>query len=163
MALIDFILNLAGLILWWSWRSAPFDPTGQNFRRIIGRHLASGGPAPFAALAFFGRLAALLFFRALLYWQIGPAVNWTPNLRLGAIALSFRSDFFARCWCFSVQLRGDASVFYLWLLLLSIVNGAGRNWIRCKNSAAHILAAWIIAFDGEISPCLLVVASCCWQ
>ncbi len=79
VSLIDFILNLAGLLFWLNWR---------------------------------------------LYWQIGPAVNWTPKLRLVAIAISFRSDFLDRMLLFSVLSFGMVlAVFYLYLLLLSLASG----------------------------------------
>jgi uncharacterized protein YggT (Ycf19 family) len=66
----------------------------------------------------------LLFLRALLYWQIGPAVDWMPALKLGAISISFRSDFFSRAMLFSIVSFGvTLIIFYLWLLFFSIVNG----------------------------------------
>src|SRR5258708_22850652 len=102
MALIDFILNLAGLLLWWSWRSAPFDPTVKTSPASLAGTLRRAAPRRLQRWHFLIGLAVLLFFRALLYWQIGPAVNWTPTLRLGAIALSFRSDFFCRMLAFSL-------------------------------------------------------------
>ena len=74
---------------------------------------------------FLAGLALLLFLRALVYYQIGSAVNWVPNLRLGVIALSFRSDLFRLMILYSVLGFAVAlGVFYLWLMFLSLVNGA---------------------------------------
>ena len=69
-------------------------------------------------------MGGLLLLRALFYWQIGSAAHWTGALNLSVITLSFRSDFFARMLWFSVFSFGlTLGVFYLWLLLLSILAG----------------------------------------
>src|SRR5208283_2420703 len=68
-------------------------------------------------------LGLLLVLRALLYWQIGSPVHWTPKLDLGVIVPALRSDrldselaysllSFARAWI----------IFYFWLLFLAAVN-----------------------------------------
>ena len=68
-------------------------------------------------------LLALLAIRALFYWQIGSAVNWTPSLQLGAIALAFRSDFPGHMFLFSLlSFVFTLAVFFLWLILLAVVN-----------------------------------------
>ena len=52
------------------------------------------------------------------------AAHWTGTLNLNVITLSFRSDFFARMLWFSIFSFGlTLAVFYLWLLLLSILAG----------------------------------------
>ena len=123
MALIDFILNLAGLLLWLNWRFIPFDPVGKTDPASLAGTLRRAVPRRLQRWHFLIALAVLLLLRALLYWQVGSAVNWTPNLRLGAIAVSFRSDFFGRMLLFSLlSLCVTLAVFYLWLLLLSLVN-----------------------------------------
>ena len=69
-------------------------------------------------------LGGLLLLRAVFYWQIGSAAHWTGTLNLNVITLSFRSDYFARMLWFSVFSFGlTLGVFYLWLLLLSILAG----------------------------------------
>lgn len=69
-------------------------------------------------------LAFVLVFRAFIYSQIGPSVDWMPNLRLGAITIPFRSDVFQRMLLFSLLSFGvTLGIFYLWCLLLSLVNG----------------------------------------
>src|SRR5262245_23788161 len=114
MGLIDFILNLAALLLWLTWRSVPFDPLVKSSPASLAGTLRRAAPRRWQRWHFLPALAALLFFRALLYWQIGPAVNWTPNLRLGAIALSFRCDFFDRMLLFSLfSFAATLAVFYL--------------------------------------------------
>jgi len=124
MALIDFILNLAGVLLWLSARSLRFDPLVKTSAASLAGTLRRAAPNRLRAWHFLGMLAALLYGRAFIYGQIGPAVNWTPNLRLGAISISFRSDMFGRMLLFSVlSFTVTLGVFYLWCLFLSLVNG----------------------------------------
>ena len=71
-------------------------------------------------------LGGLLLVRALLYWQVGSAVDWTPSLHLGGIdiAIPFRSDSWWRMFLFSwLSFAVTLALCYLWLLLLSLVNG----------------------------------------
>jgi uncharacterized protein YggT (Ycf19 family) len=70
-------------------------------------------------------LGGLLLLRAVFYWQIGAEAGWAAGkLNLGIIELSFRSDSFGRILLFSIFSFGlTLGVFYLWLLLLSILAG----------------------------------------
>src|SRR5438132_4173685 len=89
--LVDFLLNIVGLLLWFNWRAS-------------GLKLAAPGVVSLAATIqrtevmeprrwfSFGCLLALLFIRALVYCQVGSKVNWIATLDLTAIALPFRSD-----------------------------------------------------------------------
>jgi len=53
-------------------------------------------------------------------------VDWVPSLNLGAISIFFRSDLLSRILLFSVlSFLLSLMMFYLGLLLLSIVNGRG--------------------------------------
>lgn len=123
MGLIDFILNLAGLLLWLNWCAVRFDPLAQPRAKTLVGTLKRAEPARLPRWKFLAGLAALLLARALIYWQIGPALNWTPALNLGAIALHFRSEFFGRILLYSVlSFVGTLVIFYLWLLLLAILN-----------------------------------------
>ena len=124
MALIDFTLNVACLLLWLNWRFIPFDPLGKGSPTTLAGTLRRTAPQPLRRWHFLLALAALLYFRALLYWQVGAAVGWTPNLRLGAIAIAFRSDFVGCMLLFSIfSFVVTLAVFYFWLLFLSAVNG----------------------------------------
>jgi len=124
VSLIDFILNLAGLLLWLNWRSFGADPLSKTTPATLAGTLRRAEPQRLKGWHLLAGLTALLLLRALLYWQIGPAVNWTPNLRLVAIAISFRSDFLDRMLLYSGLSFGMAlAVFYLYLLLLSLASG----------------------------------------
>jgi uncharacterized protein YggT (Ycf19 family) len=124
MALIDFILNLAGLLLWLNWRSVRFDPLGKRTPATLIGTLRRAEPRRWRRWHLLAALGGLLLLRALFYWQIGSAAHWTGTLNLSVITLSFRSDFFARMLWFSIFSFGlMLAVFYLWLLLLSILTG----------------------------------------
>ena len=68
-------------------------------------------------------LAGLLLVRGVAYWEIGATARWTPHLQLGFLALSFRSDYLVRMLLFSaLSFLLTLLVFYIWLILLSVVN-----------------------------------------
>ena len=125
MGIIDFILNLAGLLLWLNWRSLRFDPLGQRRPATLIGTLRRAEPRRLRRWHLLAVLAGLLFLRAVLYWQIGSGVGWAAGkLDLGVIELSFRSDLFGRILLFSFCSFGlTLGVFYLWLLLFSILAG----------------------------------------
>jgi len=124
MGLIDFILNLAGLLLWLNWRSVRFDPLGKRTPATLIGTLRRAEPRRLRRWHLLAALGGLLLLRALFYWQIGSAARWTGILNLSVITLSYRSDYFVRMLLFSIFSFGlTLGVFYLWLLLLSILAG----------------------------------------
>lgn len=125
--LLDFILNIVALLLWFNWRAS-------------GVRLAAPGVVSLASTIqrtemieprrwfSFGCLVALLFIRALLYFQIGSRVNWIPTLDLTAIALPFRSDLLSRMFVYSLlSFLVALGVVYASLLLLSVINEKSRT------------------------------------
>jgi hypothetical protein len=128
MGYVDFILNLAGLLLWIKWRSLPFDPIHKRTPATLVGTLRRAAPSRFRRWHLLAAIGALLVLRALFYWQIGPAMHWTGKLDLGVITLSFRSDLFDRIFLFSVSSFGlTLGIFYLWLLLFSLLAGSTAN------------------------------------
>ena len=71
MGLIDFILNLAGLLLWLSWRSLRFDPLVITSPATLVGTLRRAEPQRLRGWQLLASLAALILLRALLYRQIG--------------------------------------------------------------------------------------------
>jgi uncharacterized protein YggT (Ycf19 family) len=125
---IDFILNLAALLLWIKWRSLPFDPIHKRMPATLVGTLRRAAPSHFRRWHLLAGIGLLLVLRALIYRQVGPAMHWTGRLDVGVIALSFRSDLLARIFLFSVSSFALAlGIFYLWLLLLSLLNGKPEN------------------------------------
>jgi len=131
MGLIDFLLNLGdlllnlgGLLLWLNWRSLAFDPFAKTTPTTLAGTVRRADASRPKGWRFLASLAALVFCRTWLYWQLGAALNWTPQLRLGAIVLAFRSDLFARMLIFSaLSFALVLAMFYLCLLLFSLLNG----------------------------------------
>ena len=126
MGLIDFILNLAGLLLWLNWRAAKADPLGRPVPATLIGTLRRAEPANASRWHLPAVLGGLLLLRALFYWQIGSALKpvWAGTLDLGVIAPSFVSSSFWRILLFSIfSFARMFGIFYLWLVLLSILDG----------------------------------------
>lgn len=122
MGLIDFILNIAALLLWLNWRGQPRDASRLAPPATLVGTLRRADAPRLYGWQFPATIMVLLFLRALVYWQIGPAVAWTGNLELGVIAISFRSDYLVRMLAFSaLSFAAAFVVLHLWLLLLSLV------------------------------------------
>src|SRR2546428_11609535 len=101
MTLIHWILNAAALLLWISWRSSG----GKTRAKTTLGNIAltqRNGTGWYERVRIPGIIVILLLTRALLYWQIGSAVNWTPRLDLTALILAFRSDYLIRALWFSL-------------------------------------------------------------
>jgi uncharacterized protein YggT (Ycf19 family) len=175
MGIIDFILDLAGLLLWLNWRSLRFDPLGQRTPATLIGTLRRAEPQRLRRWHLPAALGGLLLLRAVFYWQIGSGVGWAAGrLSLGVIELSFRSDSFGRILLFSVFSFGlTLGVFYLWLLLFSILEGPEPfhrlvrmqlgpvdRWPRwLKLSLPLVLAAlswwlvsWVLAWLAIVPP-----------
>ncbi|HEX5399098.1 MAG TPA: hypothetical protein VFY06_08630 [Verrucomicrobiae bacterium] len=130
MRLIDFILNLAGLLLWLNWRAARADPINKSRPATLIGTLRRAEPGGMKGWHLAVALGLLLFFRALFYWQIGSVTTWTARLDFGVTTLSFSSVLsgpmmsFLRMLGFSLFSFGLLlGIFYSSLLLLSILRG----------------------------------------
>ncbi|HWD18606.1 MAG TPA: hypothetical protein VHB20_04960 [Verrucomicrobiae bacterium] len=139
MSLVDLILNLVGLLLWFSWRgvTVPAPATGMT----LASTLRPAGPPP-RRWIYLASLLALLAVRGVLYWQLGPPVDWVPKLPLGPTTLSFSSNFPERIFLFSgLSFAVTLGIFYIWLLLLSWPaaragdSDAGQRLIRAHLGA----------------------------
>ncbi len=168
MGLIDFILNLAGLLLWLNWRAAKADPLGKpKPATLLGtlRRAEPGGTWTRWQLP--AVLSALLLLRALFYWQIGSAIMWAGKLDLGVTVLSFSSSLsgpmpaLLRMVIFSISSFAlTLGIFYSWLILLSVLGGPmpthqlvklqlGRidgwaRWVKCLLPLAITTLVWML-------------------
>jgi uncharacterized protein YggT (Ycf19 family) len=123
MGIVDFILNLAVLLLWVKWRSLPFDPIHTRTPATLVGTLRRAEPSHFRRWHLLVAIALLLLGRAGFYRLLGPALHWSGSLDFGVITLWFRSDLFGRNLAFSICSFGlTLGVFYLCLLLLSLLN-----------------------------------------
>jgi uncharacterized protein YggT (Ycf19 family) len=124
MDFVDFILNLAGLLLWINWRAARFDPLNKRTPATLIGTLRRAAPTRFRHWHLLAAIGALLVLRALFYWQIGSVSGWVGKLDLGVTTIFFRSNLFGEILLFSVfSFARTLEIFYLWLLLLSILSG----------------------------------------
>jgi uncharacterized protein YggT (Ycf19 family) len=151
MGLIDFILNLAGLLLWLNWRSIRFDPLGKRTPATLVGTLQRAEPSRLRRWHLPAILGGLLLLRALFYWQIGSASKpvWAGTLDLNIIAPSFFSNSLGRMLLFSIFSFGlTLGVFYLWLLLLSILEGPEpiRRLVRMPLGGIDSWPRWMKLF-----------------
>jgi uncharacterized protein YggT (Ycf19 family) len=124
MTAVDFILNLAGLLLWANWRSALFDPVNKRTPATLIGALRRAAPTRFRHWHLLAAIGALLVLRALIYWQIGSSSAWTGRLDLGVTTVFFRSNYFGQMLLFSIfSFARILGIIYFWLLLLSILDG----------------------------------------
>jgi uncharacterized protein YggT (Ycf19 family) len=149
MAIIDFILNLAGLLLWLNWQSVRLDPLTKAAPATLTGTLRRAVPNRLKRWHFLGALGGLLFLRTVFYWQIGGAVNWTARLNLGITSIPFQSDFFRRMLLFSIlSFALILAVFYLWLLFFAVVNrnlhDPFQKLVRLTLGRASQWANWIL-------------------
>jgi uncharacterized protein YggT (Ycf19 family) len=123
MGLINFILNLAGVLLWFSWRSIGMDPLTRTTPATLVGTLRRAAPRRLKGWQFLVGLAALLLLRALLYRQVGPAADWTPKLDLFFVVLAFPGDLFRSALLYSVlSFMRIMVICYFWGLALVIIN-----------------------------------------
>ena len=123
MPLIDLILNIAGLLVWLNWRSGGTDPFATGLPSTLSGTVRRAQPVKVKRWHHLSALAALLLIRALFYWQVGPAVNWTPKLDLYFVALTFHGAFFLLALLFSLLSFVRAFlILYFWMLTLAAIN-----------------------------------------
>lgn len=124
MLLIDYILNLAGLLVWLHWRAMKFDPLARTTPATLVGTLRRAEPQRLRSWQLLLGLTSLLVVRAWLYWQVGSAAGWTASLHLGFIVLAFRSDFFLTALLYSfLSFAKVLLVVYFWLIILVLING----------------------------------------
>ncbi|HLP75802.1 MAG TPA: hypothetical protein VK327_02710 [Candidatus Paceibacterota bacterium] len=128
MNLIDFILNLAGVLLWLNWRSNRLDPLARATPATLVGTIKRTEPTKLVRWRFLIFVALLVFVRAFFYVEIGPAVNWVPKLDLGAIVLVFHANSFKQQLLFSsLSLLRALVIFYFWLIALAVINRPTAN------------------------------------
>jgi uncharacterized protein YggT (Ycf19 family) len=122
MSAIDFILNLAGVLLWLNWRSRRFDPLKRTSAASLMATLKRAEPDRMKGWLFLVFLMLLLLVRGWLYSQAGIAADWTPKLNLGSVVLAFRTDRASALLYSCLSYLRVMVVFYFWLLTLAVIN-----------------------------------------
>jgi len=146
MGLIHFILELAALLLWLNWRAKPYDALATATPATLVGTLRRAESRPVRRWYFLAALLGLLLLRAALYRALGPALNWTAQLNLGATSLAFKSDLFERMLLFSaLSFVLCLAVFFCWLLLLSVLGRGGSesvSVVRLARAQLGFVDAW---------------------
>ena len=123
MDAIDSLLNIAGLLLCLSWRSAHQDPLARSAPATLVGALKRTEPRRLTGWQLALALSCILAARALVYWLVGAPAEWTPKLNLELIVLPFRIDLFSEALVFScLSFVRIVAVFYFWLIVLAIIN-----------------------------------------
>jgi uncharacterized protein YggT (Ycf19 family) len=123
MGPVDFLLNLAGLLLWLNWRARHFDPLAHSTPATLVGTLKRAEARPLAGWTFPAGVAVLVCGRTLIYLWLGPPVGWTPKLHLGVIVLAFRSDALSQVFWFSaLSFLRFTILAYFWILTLACLN-----------------------------------------
>ncbi len=151
MGLIDFILNLAGLLLWLSWRSVQYDPLTKRTPATLVGTLRPAQSSPWRRWHLLAAIASLLIIRAILYWLIGSADNWVGRLDFGVVTIpvpfhGHLSDLFFRISLYSLlSFALSLGVVYIWLLLLSILAGPDpiHRLVRVQLGAVDRWPRWV--------------------
>lgn len=127
MGLLDFILNLVGLLLWFNWRAARFDPLSLSRPATLAGTIRRAEKTAFKRWHLPFALVGLLLLRVPLYVEFGSALNWTGKIDIGTISLPFKANaasympmLLYSFYSFGVVL----AVFLIWVLLLSALKSA---------------------------------------
>jgi uncharacterized protein YggT (Ycf19 family) len=121
MGFVDFILNIAGLLLWLNWRTTRLNAAGRKPSTLAGTLRRAESPR-FKPWHLPAALCGVILLRALVYWKIGSAVNWSATLGVPPISISFRSEYFTQMLLFSIlSFAVLLAAFLMWLLFLSLL------------------------------------------
>ncbi len=157
MALFDFILNLAALLLWLSWCSRNLDPFVAQAPATIMGTLRRAEPAAGRRWHLLASLVLVLAARALFYHEVGSAVGWTPKLDLGFVVLAFRSDLLGTAFLYSFLSFGRVwVVFYFWLLTLVLINRGVAEPDALQRLLRHHLG-WVRSWPWPVLISLPVI------
>lgn len=158
MALLNLIVDLAGLALWLNWLTFPWDPLAKTTPASLAgtlKRTAASGPKRWK---FAAALAALLLARAWFCLQLGAIASVTPRLRLGFISIPFRANLAWHMIVFSILSFGVIlAMFYLWMLFLCAVN-QGLAEANPFHKAVRMQVKWLARWPGPLkllSPFLL--------
>jgi uncharacterized protein YggT (Ycf19 family) len=123
VALVDFILNLVGVLLWLSWRGMRSRMEGRGASLSLAGTLQRADPGARRGGYLLGLLTLLLAGRAVVYRLLAPAASWTPKLDLALVVPAFQNEHLASLLTFSLlSFLRMLLILYFWLLALAVIN-----------------------------------------
>ncbi|HIG81354.1 MAG TPA: hypothetical protein EYQ62_06905 [Verrucomicrobiales bacterium] len=144
------ILNLAGLLLWISWRTGTM-PRSQPPRNLAGP-TPRQGPVYRHSWIYLLVLLALLGGRAVFYNQFGPGLDWYPHLNLLDVFHPFKSDSLPHALAYSMlSFAHWLAALYFCLALLATVQpqteatGQWREFLKAQfgwPGGLPVIAQW---------------------
>jgi len=164
MKWLDWMVNLAGLLLWLGWRGFGALPVSARPALTLASNLKPAGRGAGRSRWALPALAILLLARALLHHefpaQFAEAAVWAP----GAVSVTFRSDLFGRMLAFS---------FLSWfeVLLLAYVGFAVFAGLRRADPEPDPLTrslraelGWLARWPVPLAPLpFLLLAAALWM
>ena len=134
MGLLDFILNLVGLLLWFNWRAARFDPLSKFTPATLAGTLRRAEKTSLKRWHLPLALAGLIVIRALiynvLYSEFGSELNWAGKVDVGTLSIPFcgKASSLLTMLLYSFYSFGvTLTVFLLWILFLSILKSGASE------------------------------------
>jgi len=122
MSLVDLFLNLAGLLMWVSWRGISGVESAGSAGTILG-NLRPADRIRRPRWGYIAGLVGMLMVRAIVYRQLGPGLPWHPSWSVAAVTLSFRSDSFLRMLGYSFMSFGWLLMtWYTWWIAVLVIN-----------------------------------------
>jgi hypothetical protein len=157
VSLVDFILNIVGMLLWLSWLAIGITAATRPKALSLVSTLKRAEPYPPRRWAPLFFLLVLLVGRSVVYWQMAPAGGNPGFVDLGAVQLQFRSDDVGRMVLYSFVSFGKVLVcYYLWLLLAAIANGSVPDSDPMQRMV-RIQLGWVARLPGGLQVLLPLV------
>ena len=142
------ILNLAGLLLWITWRAGTM-PRPKPRNSVTGP-MPRPGPISKHSWIYLVALVGLLGLRTVFYHQFGPGLDWIPRLNLLDILHPFKSDSLPHALAFSVLSFGHwlAAMYFCFVLLTTVqpqseATAPWREFLKAQFSALGRLPVFI--------------------
>jgi hypothetical protein len=165
MNLIDWILDLAALLLWVDWRSGRAMANRSAKASIsIANSVRPTEKSSLRGWGSLGALLLLLLIRPFFYSTLGSSTSSVMRINLIAISIPWRIDLPPRMMAYSLASFGCAlGIFYSWLLLLSVVNrklgdeDVVQRFVRLQ-------LGWVAKIPAPLKILLpLILAGLCWM
>lgn len=137
MKTIDWLLNLAALIIWLRWLSFFSAPTRITLTlAAVVKPAEKGSKRGFFPLFIIG---LIILGRAVFFHYSGAVTNFNPILDLTAISIPFKSASFMMTLLYSIcSFLLFLIVFYFWLCILSVLNYKEELDIYHRKIVQHL-------------------------